>query len=433
MNSDVLVGIQDMGAAGLTSSSVEMAARAGNGIELDLDACRAARPSMTRVRDHALRVAGAHARCRQSGPRSRGARHLREVGSRRRGHRARHRHRQRSSSRRAGACRREFRSRRSPKGCATSARSRARRRSTTSARSTSRRSRRPADLGAALLKLLARRTSRPRSGSTASTITWCALGTVVRPGADAAVDAHPRRRRRIRRTPRASRSRPTATRASVALDPVRGRAPRRRRGLPQRLDASAPSRSPSPTASTSAIPSGPRSCGSSSKRCAASATPAARSARPSSRATSSLYNETEGQRDQADADDRHGRAHRQRRRRRRPRVPAPDCAIALLGVNTDEIGGSEYLDVIHGKIAGHAAAARPRARARRRSRVPRAGRARTSFARRTTAPKAASPSRSPSRASSRRARARRSSAPPSSSMTRCAPTSCCSAKRPRAS
>ena len=35
---DVLEGVQDMGAAGLTSSSVEMAARAGNGIELDLDA-----------------------------------------------------------------------------------------------------------------------------------------------------------------------------------------------------------------------------------------------------------------------------------------------------------------------------------------------------------------------------------------------------------
>ncbi len=35
---DVLVGVQDMGAAGLTSSSVEMAARAGSGIELDLDA-----------------------------------------------------------------------------------------------------------------------------------------------------------------------------------------------------------------------------------------------------------------------------------------------------------------------------------------------------------------------------------------------------------
>src|SRR5262249_33300530 len=37
MQSDCLVGIQDMGAAGLTSSSIEMAARAGNGIELDLD------------------------------------------------------------------------------------------------------------------------------------------------------------------------------------------------------------------------------------------------------------------------------------------------------------------------------------------------------------------------------------------------------------
>jgi phosphoribosylformylglycinamidine synthase len=34
---DVLEGIQDMGAAGLTSSSVEMAGRAKNGIELDLD------------------------------------------------------------------------------------------------------------------------------------------------------------------------------------------------------------------------------------------------------------------------------------------------------------------------------------------------------------------------------------------------------------
>jgi phosphoribosylformylglycinamidine synthase subunit PurL len=36
MGSDALVGIQDMGAAGLTSSSVEMAARAGAGIEIEL-------------------------------------------------------------------------------------------------------------------------------------------------------------------------------------------------------------------------------------------------------------------------------------------------------------------------------------------------------------------------------------------------------------
>ena len=37
MNSDAIIGIQDMGAAGLTSSSVEMASRSGTGILLELD------------------------------------------------------------------------------------------------------------------------------------------------------------------------------------------------------------------------------------------------------------------------------------------------------------------------------------------------------------------------------------------------------------
>lgn len=37
MKTDLVVGIQDMGAAGLTSSSVEMAGRAGNGIDMHLD------------------------------------------------------------------------------------------------------------------------------------------------------------------------------------------------------------------------------------------------------------------------------------------------------------------------------------------------------------------------------------------------------------
>ena len=65
----------------------------------------------------------------------------------------------------------------------------------------------------------------------------------------------------------------------------------------------------------------------------------------------SLYNETEGRAVKptptigmvgliADAADAVGPAFQ------------PDCAIALLGVNTDEVGGSEYLDVIHGKQAG---------------------------------------------------------------------------------
>src|SRR5574342_740949 len=37
MQSDAIVGIQDMGAAGLTSSSFEMAGRAGTGVRMDLD------------------------------------------------------------------------------------------------------------------------------------------------------------------------------------------------------------------------------------------------------------------------------------------------------------------------------------------------------------------------------------------------------------
>jgi phosphoribosylformylglycinamidine synthase len=47
MASDLLVGIQDMGAAGLTSSSCEMASRAGNGIELDLTTVPRREPGMT--------------------------------------------------------------------------------------------------------------------------------------------------------------------------------------------------------------------------------------------------------------------------------------------------------------------------------------------------------------------------------------------------
>src|SRR3954464_4415832 len=44
---DALVGIQDMGAAGLTSSSIEMAGRAGSGIELDVAKVPRREPNMT--------------------------------------------------------------------------------------------------------------------------------------------------------------------------------------------------------------------------------------------------------------------------------------------------------------------------------------------------------------------------------------------------
>ncbi len=47
METDAVVGIQDMGAAGLTSSSLEMAGRAGTGIDLNLDAVPTREENMT--------------------------------------------------------------------------------------------------------------------------------------------------------------------------------------------------------------------------------------------------------------------------------------------------------------------------------------------------------------------------------------------------
>jgi phosphoribosylformylglycinamidine synthase len=47
MATDAIVAIQDMGAAGLTSSSVEMAGKGGVGIELDLDSCPQREAGMT--------------------------------------------------------------------------------------------------------------------------------------------------------------------------------------------------------------------------------------------------------------------------------------------------------------------------------------------------------------------------------------------------
>ena len=70
MQTDALIGIQDMGAAGLTCSTTEMGSRGGAGIEIDVVARPAARDRHDALRDHALRIAGAHAARR----RSRGAR-----------------------------------------------------------------------------------------------------------------------------------------------------------------------------------------------------------------------------------------------------------------------------------------------------------------------------------------------------------------------
>ena len=78
MATDAIVAIQDMGAAGLTSSSVEMAGKGGVGIELDLDRVPLRETGMTRLRDHAVGKPGAHA----DGAEARAARRRRGASSR---------------------------------------------------------------------------------------------------------------------------------------------------------------------------------------------------------------------------------------------------------------------------------------------------------------------------------------------------------------
>ena len=61
MATDAIVAIQDMGAAGLTSSSVEMAGKGGLGIELDLDRVPMRETGMTAYEIMLSRKPGAHA------------------------------------------------------------------------------------------------------------------------------------------------------------------------------------------------------------------------------------------------------------------------------------------------------------------------------------------------------------------------------------
>ncbi len=61
MATGAVLGIQDMGAAGLTCSTCEMGARGGLGLTVELDQRTAARDGHDQLRDYALRIAGAHA------------------------------------------------------------------------------------------------------------------------------------------------------------------------------------------------------------------------------------------------------------------------------------------------------------------------------------------------------------------------------------
>ena len=93
METDALIGVQDMGAAGLDLLDLRNG-RARRRRHRDRRPARpAARNRHDALRDHALRIAGAHAARRQARPRSRGRGDLRQVGPPRRAHRRRHRRR----------------------------------------------------------------------------------------------------------------------------------------------------------------------------------------------------------------------------------------------------------------------------------------------------------------------------------------------------
>ena len=71
MASGAVAAIQDMGAAGLTSSSVEMAGKGGVGIELDLDLVPQREDGHERLRDDAVGEPGADAGDPEARPRGR--------------------------------------------------------------------------------------------------------------------------------------------------------------------------------------------------------------------------------------------------------------------------------------------------------------------------------------------------------------------------
>ena len=84
MQTGAVVGIQDMGAAGLTCSTCEMGARGGVGLEVELDNVPQRETGMTAYEIMLSRKPGAHAAGGGKGPRGRSAARLRQVGTRRR-------------------------------------------------------------------------------------------------------------------------------------------------------------------------------------------------------------------------------------------------------------------------------------------------------------------------------------------------------------
>ncbi|HEX6837355.1 MAG TPA: phosphoribosylformylglycinamidine synthase subunit PurL [Polyangia bacterium] len=348
MNSDVLVGIQDMGAAGLTSSSVEMAARAGNGIELDLDKVPRRETGMSAYecmlsesQERMLAVVKAGREAEALAIFAKWDLDAAVVG--------RVTDTGKIVVKEGGKVHAEIPVAPLAEGLRYE-RPFARPASLDNERALDvAKLQAPADLGAALLKLIASPNLASKEWVYRQYDHMVRVGTVVRPGADAAV---------IRildgaKDPATAKGLALKTDCNsrfVALDPYEG----------ARLAVAECYRNVStvgaePLAVTDCLnfgnPERPevmwqlveaiRGLG---DACRALATPVVSG-------NVSLYNETEGRAVKptptigmvgliANAADAVGPAFQ------------PDCAVALLGVNTDEIGGSEYLDVVHGQQAG---------------------------------------------------------------------------------
>ena len=260
---NVVDGIQDLGGAGLSCATSELASNGDGGMVIYLERVPAARPEPSARGDPDERVPGADDGCRPPGrPRSL-PRDQRQVG--RRGGRPRRGHRERTP--RVALARRDDRRRppahRRPRGPGLRAAPRTARPAWTPLRGHPDRLPRPTtgeELRATVLRLVASANLCSRAWVTDQYDRYVRGNTALAMPDDAGVvrvdeEHRPRcgaRRRRQRpvRRPR----------------PVRGRPARPRRGLPERRRPRAPARSPSPTASTSARRRTPGSCGSSPGR-----------------------------------------------------------------------------------------------------------------------------------------------------------------------
>ena len=89
----LVVGIQDLGGAGLTCATSETAGRGGMGMDVDVDVVPRREPAMAALRGHDVGEPGAHARHRHPGRPRRGGGGVPALGGARHGHRHRDRRR----------------------------------------------------------------------------------------------------------------------------------------------------------------------------------------------------------------------------------------------------------------------------------------------------------------------------------------------------